>query len=160
MRQFRQLSNVVVMLAGAAACTSPTAPLDSSALRLEQPLPVPGTSALRAGVVRLGSDAFLVEAPSTATAGQPFTVAVTTYGGGCIREDTTLVDVSDHRADVVPYQRVYRGLANSVCTLELRVTRRQVQVVISQTGQATVRFIGRSSPGDSLVLAERSVSIR
>ena len=118
---------------------------------------MPGASALRAAVVMLGRDAFLVEAPSTATAGQPFTVVVTTYGGGCIGEDTTLVDVSEHRADVVPYQRVYRA---SVCTLELRVTRRLVQVVIPQTGQATVRFIGRASPGDSLISAERSVSIR
>lgn len=159
MRQFHQFS-IIVTLAGAAACTSPTAPLGSNALRLEQPLPVPGATALRAGVVKLGRDPLLVEAPSTASAGQPFTVAVTTYGGGCIGEDTTLVDVSDHRADVVPYQRVYHPSANSVCTLELRVTRRQVQLVIARAGQATVRFIGRASPGDSLVSAERSVTIR
>lgn len=159
MRQFHRIS-IIITLAGAAACTPPTAPLSSNALRLEQPLPLPGASALRVGVVRLPHDSFLVEAPSAATAGQPFTVAVTTYGGGCIGEDTTLVDGTDHRADIVPYQRVYQPSGNSACTLELRVTRRQVQVVISQAGQATVRFIGRASPRDSLISAERSVSIR
>ena len=147
---------VIVTLAGVAGCTSSTAPLGSSALRLEQPLPMPGFSALRAGQVM----PFLVEAPSAATAGQPFPVAVTTYGGGCIGEDTTVVDVSDHRADVVPYQRVYQPTSNEACTLEARITRRQVRVVIPQAGEATVRFIGRGSPGGSLVFAERSVSIR
>lgn len=153
--------SLIVTLAGAAACTSLTAPLESNALRLEQPLPVPGATALRVGMVKLNGDTFLLEAPSSAAAGQPFTVAVTTYGGGCIGEDTTLVDVSGHRADVVPYQRIFQPpTGNFGCTLELRITRRQVSVVIAQPGAATVRFIGRASPGDSLVSAERSVSIQ
>ena len=151
----------ILVLLGAAACTTPTAPLTSGALRLEQPLPEPGTSALRVALVSFTTDPFLVEAPSSATAGQPFDVVVTTYGGGCIGEDTTVVDVSEHHADIVPYQRVYRPpQGNFGCTMELRITRRQVHVVIGQAGRATVRVIGRASPGDSLVSTERSVSIR
>ena len=152
---------LVVTLLGAAACTNPTAPLTSTALRLEQPLPTPGTSALRAASVTYHGELPLVDAPSTAAAGQPFEVALTTYGGGCIGEDTTVVDVSGHGADIVPYQRIYQPPQGNVgCTLQMRITRRRVQVLITETGPATVRVIGRASPGDSLVSTERSVSIR
>lgn len=149
-----------VVLTAVAACTTPTGPLASTALRLEQPLPAPGASALRVASVQLYSDPFRVQAPASAVAGQPFDVSVTTYGGGCIGEDTTLVEGRAHGADVVPYQRVYRPAANGGCTMELRITQRQVHVLIAESGEATIRVIGRTSPGDSLVSAERTVSVR
>ena len=107
MRRLSQFKLVGTLL-GAAACTNPTAPLTSTALRLEQPLPTPGSSALRVASVTYHGELPLVDAPSTAVAGQPFEVAVTTYGGGCIGEDTTVVDVSGHGADIVPYQRIHQ----------------------------------------------------
>lgn len=143
-----------------AGCTSATSPADSAALRLEQPAPAPGQSALRVARIAHYGDPVVVEVPESATAGSPLAVAVTTYGGGCVSEDTTVVQVDGLRADVVPYQRIYQPGVNGACTMELRVTRRMVSVVFASAGRATVRVIGRAKPGDSLVVVERGVLVR
>jgi hypothetical protein len=147
-----------LMLGALASCTLNTAPAD--ALRLEQPEPAPGTSALRVARTHFYGNPVVVEVPTAATTGTPFAVAVTTYGGGCIAEDRTVVLVTDLSADVVPYQRVYRPRANEACTEELRITRREIVVTFQATGQGIVRVHGRAMPGDSLVVVERIVTVR
>ena len=148
----------MLTLAAAAACRSSTAPAVSSpALSLEEPL-TPGISVRRVALIRLSNDPVVVDVPAAAVAGVPLTVAVTTYGGGCVGEDTTVTFVEGLHADVVPYQRVITG--NIGCTLELRITKRQVAIVFPAAGRATVRVIGRSSPSDSVVVVERSVAVR
>jgi hypothetical protein len=132
---------------------------DSPALSLEQELAPPGQSALRVATVAFFDDHEQVDVPPVAVAGQPFTVSLTTYGGGCIVEDTTVVDVRGLRADVVPYQRVLTPPPNGACTMELRITRRQQQVVFDQPGVATVRVIGRGESNASLVSVLRTVRV-
>jgi len=153
-------SLLVVAAAATVACTDTTGPGDPSALALEQPLPAAGKSALRAGTILLYHEPTVVEVPSSATAGTPFTVTVTTYGGGCISEDVTVVHVDGERADVVPYQRIYNPARNVVCTSELRITRRQASVTFASSGTAVVRVIGRAQPADTLMQVERTVLVR
>jgi hypothetical protein len=129
------------------------------ALSLEEPLPAPGHSARRAAVIAFYGDPLVVEVPSTARAGAPFDVGVTTYGGGCIAEDTTVATVADRLADVVPYQRIHRPGPNEGCTLELRITRRTARVTFPTAGLAVVRVTGRAAPGDSLVSVVRAVRV-
>ena len=149
-------------LVGIVACASTTEPIDPSlpALALEQPLPAEGQSARRVAQIHFYADPLLVDVPPTATAGTPFIVAVTTYGGGCIGEDTTVVKVDGDRADVVPYQRVYRPGPNGACTMELRVTRREVAVTFPTAGTRVVRVIGRETPAGTLIKVPRVVSVR
>ena len=149
--------------AAAVACTHTTGPVDpsASALALEQPLPAAERSALRAGAILFFHDPTVVEVPSSATAGMPFTVTVTTYGGGCISEDTTVVKADGQRADVVPYQRIYNpGPNGGACPSELRITRRQASVVFDAPGSGVVRVIGRAMPGDTLMQVQRTVHVR
>jgi hypothetical protein len=70
------------------------------------------------------------------------------------------VSVSELRAEVVPYQRVYVPGPNGACTMELRVTRRPVRLTFATPGRARVRVIGRAAPGDSLIAIERSLEVR
>ena len=148
-----------IVIAACTTTTDPVNPAETPALALEQPYPAPGHSALRAAQIHFYHDPLLVEVPPTATAGAPFTVAVTTYGGGCIAEDTTVVKVQGNRVDVVPYQRIYLPAPNGACTQELRITRRQASVVVPTAGNAIVRVIGRAAPGDSLVQVLRVVKV-
>jgi hypothetical protein len=158
LRRAGRRSLSALMLGALASCTLNTAPAD--ALRLEQPDPAPGASALRVGRTHFYGNPVVIDVPPSATSGTPFAVAVTTYGGGCTGEDRSVVLVTDLRADVVPYQRVYRPRADEACTEELRITRREVAVTFQATGQAVVRVHGRAMPGDSLVVVERVVTVR
>ena len=156
----RRAIPAAALLGALAACTSLTGPEPSSVLRLEQPAPGPGTSALRLAHIDFYQDPVIVEVPGTMTAGVPAAVAVTTYGGGCVAEDTVLVEVAGLRADVAPYQRVHNPGPNGACTQELRITRRVASVTFAAPGLATVRVIGREAPGDALVIVERAVQVR
>lgn len=131
----------------------------TSALDLEQPMPAAGESALRIASIGQSGEPVQVEVPSTARVGQSVPVAVTTYSGGCISDDTTAVDVHPHLANVVPYQRVYQPKQNEACTMELRVNRRQVDLVFTEPGPATVIVYGRSYPGGGLTMVTRQLVV-
>ena len=131
-------------------------PFSSTALGLEQPFPGPGQSALRIASIG-GPDG--VEVPATVRAGEPLHVTVTTYGGGCVAEDTTAVVVHGNMADVVPYQRIYQPKEHEACTMELRINHRQVDVMFAAPGIATVWVYGRGRPDGSLISVLRQVSV-
>jgi hypothetical protein len=131
-------------------------PLSSTALSLEQPFPGPGQSALR--IANIGGPEG-VEVPPAVRAGEPLQVTVTTYGGGCIDEDTTAVVARAHMADVVPYQRVYQPKEHEACTMELRISHRQVDVVFTEPGMATIRVYGRGRPDGSVISVSRQVRV-
>jgi hypothetical protein len=141
---------------GCSQPTTRTLPLETPALRLEQPMPAPGQSARRVANIG-GGDSVVV--PSVAHAGQPFQVTVTTYGGGCISEDTTVVAAEAHSADIVPFQRWYQPRQNEGCTMELRINKRQVALTFAQPGVAVVRVYGRGQPDGSLMTVVREVSV-
>jgi hypothetical protein len=114
----------------------------------------------RPAALRFYAESAQVTVPGEARAGEPFEVALTTYGGGCIREDTTEVRVTGLVAEVIPYQLAPREGSSMVCTMELRFNRREIDVVFAERGAATVRIVGVSQPGDSALRIERRVNVR
>ena len=119
-------------------------------------MPSAGQSALRVASIGAPSG---ISVPGTARVGAPVEVTVTTYGGGCVAEDTTVVEVRGHFANVVPFQRVYAPKQSEGCTMELRVNPRHVQVVFTQPGTATVFVFGRVTPDGSLAMIPREIVV-
>ena len=95
--------------------------------------------------------------PSTARIGEAIPLTVTTYGGGCTGEDTTVIAVDSLIADIRPYQRVPTG--PETCIAILRVNRRSLLVTFTTRGRATIRVHGRAEPGDSAVTVTRTVLV-
>ena len=114
----------------------------------------------RPATLQFHGDSARVTVPPSGTMGQPVRVALTTYGGGCVREDTTEVRVRGLVAEVMPYQLAPRPGSSMICTMELRLTRREVDVVFAERGRATVRIVGVRQPGDSAMRIERQVVVR
>lgn len=140
---------------------SPVAPArQSPELPLAEQAAVVGASTRRVAVVYHHEDPAVLEVPETGRVGEPITVQVTTYGGGCVRDDTTVATVAGLQADIVPYQQIFTPGPRGGCTRDLRITRRSVRVVFGTPGPARVRLIGRAQPGDSLIRLERQVTIR
>ncbi|HEX8691122.1 MAG TPA: hypothetical protein VF746_01675 [Longimicrobium sp.] len=98
-----------------------------------------------------------VVVPTTATRGVPFNVVVTTYGGGCIEEDDTRVEVQGAFAIVRPYQIV---LHRNSCTAELLISRRSVQVQLDRLGTGRVVFFGYSETANRVISVERTVTVQ
>jgi len=162
-REWRRYTPVVVaIMAGwQLGCAQDITPpsLPASALAFEEPLPAPGQSARRVAIIRQFGDPVVVDVPATMKAGEPATVGVTTYTGGCITEDTTVVDVHARTADVVPFQRVYQPKPNEACATELQVSHREVDVVFAEPGSATVNVFGRTHPDGGVVMVTRKVTV-
>ena len=94
-----------------------------------------------------------VVVPQSAQAGQPFTVTVTTQGGGCLRIGPTRVRTRGMNAEVRPYD-VHGG--GNVCPTDVRPFEHTATLYFDQPGTATVTFHGRGSPA---VVITRTVTI-
>lgn len=93
-----------------------------------------------AAILAFYGEPAVVTVPETATAGQPFTVEIRTYGGGCVAQGTTEVSVSALTAHLRP--RDVRSRTATVCTADLRLYRREAFVRFNEPGRATVRIYG------------------
>jgi hypothetical protein len=121
----------------------------------------------RVGVIGTGGDQAapeVLQAPAEATAGVPFAVTVTTFGGGCIRSDGVEGRYAGLVVELTPYDIYHEG-PGVVCTLELRFMPRKVSVRFDASGVATIRLRGRrgfgtSGPDAELVTIERQVTVR
>jgi len=120
----------------------------------------PERATRRVATLQSYADTAIVELPAVVRAGQPATVYVTTYGGGCVAEDTTVVTVVGMQADVVPYQRVPAIGPRTVCTRELRLTRRPAVVTFATAGVATLQVTGRRQPDDVLFTMRRTIRVQ
>jgi hypothetical protein len=129
----------IVLLA--APCTGPVAPVAER---------VPG-------VISFYGESELAEVPESAVAGEPFEVMVVTFGGGCITQDGTEVDVSGLEVDVRPYDLESGG---EVCTAELRLFEHRATVTVAVPGTAEVRFHGVRRPEDEPYVITREIEVR
>jgi hypothetical protein len=100
-----------------------------------------------------------VTVPATAHAGEPFTVHVVTWGGGCTAKSDTDVSVSGRTADVRPYDVTVSDPA-VVCPEILRSLPHDVTVRFDTPGTATVRVHGRRAPGSATVVLTRTVDVQ
>ncbi len=157
-------SSILVPVLGMllAACqTAPSAPDTATpSAPLTEQTPASGQTARRIATITGYGESTVVDVPAAAHVGEPVTIGVTTYGGGCITEDTTTAIIASRRADVTPYQLVYTPRPGEGCTLDLRINRRTVRVTFATAGAAQVVVTGRAQPGDSLVRVVRAITVR
>jgi hypothetical protein len=151
---------LVILIVGCGGDT-PVAPSAAPPLPLAEQRLAPGVVALRVAVVGGYRDSAAVSVPAIAHAGEPVAIGVTTYGGGCVSEDTTVVTVTGAQAEIIPYQRVYtpRADRSEGCTLELRIARRQVQVTFAAPGRSQVEVISRDNATGPLVHTVRTIDV-
>ncbi len=111
--------------------------------------------------IRFYQEPSLVEAPDTVSAGEPFTVTVRTFGGGCIGQGDTRAEVRGRVVTLRPLDvHTTRHPGPVVCTSDLVFYTHRVEVRLTEPGVATIRVIGREAPADSLITIERSVVVR
>ena len=106
-------------------------------------------------------DTSTVELPPSAKVGEAVTLRFTTFGGGCIRPGSVDVALSGLRAEVRPFlEKPPAELPDTVvCTADLRLDWRVVQLRFERPGEATIRIIGHAAPEDRLVVLERKLRV-
>jgi hypothetical protein len=88
----------------------------------------------------------LLATPREVTAGETFTITVTTIGSGCAEAAGGTVEVRDSLVRVVPYDRVHRAKGDSACPgLAPRLLSRPLRVTLTQPGSARIRVVGVSA---------------
>jgi hypothetical protein len=148
-------SLALLTLAAAVACSSGPGPTDAGSTDL-------GTSRAgegrQVGVLAFHGDTAQVTVPQTVAVGEPATVVVTTYGGGCIRTGDMEVQVTGLVAELTPYDHF--PPAGAICTADLRLNRHTATVQFTQRGRATVRVRGRELPSGRVITAVREITVR
>lgn len=99
-----------------------------------------------------------IEVPATVARGEAFTVAVTTYGGGCTSMGRTEVSRQGAEVVVTPIDRENR--AAQVCTDILKSFRHVAPVQLHESGTARIVVRGRESPSGREIRVERTVVVR
>lgn len=100
-----------------------------------------------------------VTAPASVLVGEPVTVSVTSYGGGCVRKGyTEVVQGQGMTVSVRPYE-LHAGDGKSVCTDELALYRHQVTLRFDQPGTATLRIHGTRMPGREPITLTHTVVV-
>ena len=105
-------------------------------------------------------DAPKISAPDTVQAGVPFSVTVTTYGGGCIVPGETATIRSGSTVEVRPFEWFVAPGQSVGCTLELRFLPHTVSVTLPARGTARLRVIGRQQPEGAMVSVDRVIVVR
>jgi hypothetical protein len=111
----------------------------------------------RVGTIAFHGDPVVIEVPDTVRAGVSFGVSVRTYGGGCLSEGGTTVQVRGLSADVTPYD-LHSGA--SLCTADLRTFTHEAALSFEEPGVAQIRFHGKQMPEDSLITLVRELVVK
>jgi hypothetical protein len=106
------------------------------------------------------SDTTAVQLAASTRVGEATTVRFSSFGGGCIRQDTIEAAVSGLSAEVRPYRREPTQLPpNTACTAELRPDQNVVELRFAEPGHARVRIVGLARPGDQPFVVERDLLV-
>jgi hypothetical protein len=112
-------------------------------------------------ILRFYGDPVVLHVPDTVVVATPFQVAVRTYGGGCIDQGDTEVNVTGRAAAVRPYDIFVTYLPpNHACTDDLRLYTHTPVLRIEERGPATVTVHGVAQPGDSVIAVQRAVYVQ
>lgn len=102
--------------------------------------------------------------PDTVRRGHPFTVRVTAFAGGCIRDPGgTRVSIEGLVADVTPLH--VRRVVGNACSSDLILSPQTISLRFDRTGLGRIRFHGAANRLDSgteplWVVIERTVVVR
>jgi len=111
-------------------------------------------------VLAFYGDTTSVELAASTRVGEATAVRFTSFGGGCIRRDTTVAEVSGLSAEVRPYRLEPTELPpNTACTSELRLDQNAVQLRFVEPGRARVRIVGLARPGDQPFVIEKELQV-
>ncbi|HEU4562711.1 MAG TPA: hypothetical protein VFS20_33080 [Longimicrobium sp.] len=119
-----------------------------------------GETTRRLGTVEFHADPVRIVAPATVQAGVPFTVQVTTYGGGCVTQGDTEAAVTGSEAQVTVYDMVYEPRPNEGCTMELRMFEHTATLQFAQAGPATLRVRGWKEPAGQEITLTRQIVVQ
>jgi hypothetical protein len=114
---------------------------------------------MRRGVIEFYDDPIVIEHPDTLALGSTGSVAVRTYGGGCVRQGMSEVTIDGLTAVIEPFDSVHVA-AQVVCTSELRLFRHVVAVPFTERGTAILRIVGLSQPDDHDITVTRLVVVQ
>jgi hypothetical protein len=109
------------------------------------------------GTLEHHGDSVVVSVPDTVAAGEAFTVAVRTYGGGCMEKGDTEVEVRGLRATVTPYDIRVEA---DVCTAILKLFEHTATLHFEGAGTAEVVMRGRKEPEGEILTVGRTVVVR
>jgi hypothetical protein len=97
----------------------------------------------------------VIEAPSTVTVGQSFSITVSTFGNSCVSPAGAEVVVEGLVARITPYDVV----AGETCMDYLKAYPRTIEVRFGRAGAAIIRVDGRSFYQAGIVSTERSLVV-
>jgi len=104
-------------------------------------------------------DTSSVSLPVSSHVGVPFSLTVTSFGGGCIAHGGVEFTLRGLDAEVQPYRYDVRLPPNMACTRELRVFHDTVSLEFDEPGDATVRAVGIRRPGDTPYIIEHHLTV-
>lgn len=114
----------------------------------------------RPGTLIHYSDPLQIQIPGSVTAGVPFIVRVTTYGGGCMKQGDTTTEVAGLSAAVRPYDYVAVKLPkNTGCPDILLFYPHQATLTFQQAGTAVVRVHGWRQPEGEAITVDRRITV-
>jgi hypothetical protein len=130
-----------------AACTA-TGPDDSSLFSGAKRGPA---------VLAFYGDTTALELAASIRVGESTTLRFTSFGGGCIRRDSTGIRLSGLVAEIRPSRRELPP--DAVCTADLRIDLNVAELRFAEPGQAGVRIVGLARPGDRPFVVERDLLV-
>lgn len=111
------------------------------------------------GAVRYKDFPVDITVPTTARAGQAFSVRIITRADGCSTADDTEVFVTGSTAIVIPYDIRTTG-TNLSCGGEDQIFTHTASVKFDIPGPATVTIVGRQAPGGDEFRIDRPVTVQ
>ena len=107
-----------------------------------------------------GESEDVLNAPSSASKGVPFVVAVSTYGNSCYEADSVNVELVDTGVTLTPYDR---NIADGIdgCPSNLGRIPREVEVTFAGAGTMEITVKGRrvDANGDELTSVSTSIVV-
>ncbi len=107
-----------------------------------------------------GSNSVEVTLPATVTAGIPFDVVVTTYGGDCVLQGDTQVTVNGLLAEVRPFDVFQPDASAALCSRNLILYAHTASVTFGTPGTGTIRIFGRRAPGNIDITIDKTVEVK
>lgn len=135
------LSAVLIV---SSSCSDPSTPITSDRLP---------------GIFASPSSSPALAAPDTVAVNVPFSVTVTTAGGGCTLMGETETSVTGLTAEIRPFDYYVVQTAHVACTADFAYLPHKAAITLVQTGRATLRAYGRTASNEAVVL-ERTVVVR
>ena len=119
----------------------------------------PGTTERVVATIILSGDSTTISAPASVPVHTPANIEFITFAGGCIGKGETIATVEGLVAQVLAYQYIYHPKAGEACTADLRFDRNVASVRFDVSGTATIRIVGRKSPGGDQATLARAITV-